>query len=248
MKKRIWCFVCFFCSCLGFSQTITTQLNYLVNEPTKRTNKTPVLVILHGYGSNEEDPIAMAKAFDPRFITFSLRAPNTASVGGYCWYQMEFLPDKTFKYDYEQVKQSKTKILSFISNACKAYHVDSNKVFLMGFSQGAIMCYELALSAPEKIKGVIALSGRMLEETKSLKTDWERVAKVRFFIAHGNSDNVIPIVESYKAHDFLKEKKIADLSYKNYEMPHAISGGELNDIKAWLLKAISPEKKKEAAK
>jgi phospholipase/carboxylesterase len=244
MKKLLFYFVGFFYSCFSFSQAIHTTLSYLVNEPSKRTNKTPVLIILHGYGSNEEDPVAMAKALDPRFITFSLRAPNTTPVGGYCWYPMEFLPDKTFKYDYEQAKQSKAKILSFISNACKTFKVDSNQVYIMGFSQGAIMAYELAVSAPKKIRGVLALSGRMMEETKALPTNWEQVVKVKFFIAHGNSDNVIPIVESYKAHDFLKEKKVLDLTYKNYEMPHTITGNELNDIKTWLVKAISPEKKK----
>jgi phospholipase/carboxylesterase len=248
MKKLFFCFIGAICTLAGISQTVNTRLSYLVNEPAKRTPKTPVLIILHGYGSNEEDPVAMAKALDPRFITFSLRAPNTTPVGGYCWYPMEFLPDKSFKYDYEKVKESKALVLSFISNACKAFKVDSTQVYLMGFSQGAIMSYELAVSHPEKFKGVLALSGRMMPETKTMKTDWNKVAALKFFIAHGNSDNVIPITEGYIAHDFLKEKKVADLTFKNYEMPHTITGNELNDIKSWLLNAISPEKKKGAAK
>lgn len=103
------------------------------------------------------------------------------------------------------------------------------------------MSYELAASEPSRIKGVIALSGRMMEETKQLKTDWDKVAKVKYFIAHGISDNTIKISEGEKASIFLKEKKATDVTFKVYEMPHSISGAELNDIKSWLTKALNPK-------
>ena len=227
-----------------FSQTINTTLTYSVNLPSKKETKIPVLILLHGYGSNETDLFDLAKAFDPRFITFSLRAPNQISESGYCWYPMDFLADGQFKYEYQNAKSSRSKILSFISNACKAYHLDSTRVFLLGFSQGAIMSYDIALSSPDKIKGIMALSGRLLEESKQIKTNLAQLAKVKVFIAHGNSDNTIKIVEAERANTFFKEKQITDLTFKNYEMTHAISGKELNDIKVWLVKAIAPPEKK----
>lgn len=229
--------------CLG--QTIQTDLVYKVNEALKKTDKpSPVLIMLHGYGSNEEDLFDIAKSLDERFITFSLRGPNATKDGGFCWYNLEFLPNQQFKYDYQQAKISRAKILSFISNACKAYHLDSNNVFIMGFSQGSIMAYDLAITAPKKIKGVLALSGRLMEESKNQKTDWVQLAKVKFFIAHGTSDKVIKIEEAEKATAFFKSKKVVDVMYTSYEMPHSINGKELNDIKAWLKKAIEPPPKK----
>ena len=243
MKKNL---ILFFISIyfFSFSQTIKTDLVYKVNEPTKKTDKpAPLLIFLHGYGSNEDDLFAIAKSLDARFMFISLRAPNVIPEGGFCWYPLEFLPDQKFKYDYAKAKESRIKILSFISNACKVYKLDSNNVFVMGFSQGAIMGYDLALAAPKKIKGVLALSGRMMEESKNLKTDWTKATKTKYFIAHGNSDNVIKISEADSAVSFLKGKKIKDVKYNNYEMPHTINGKELNDIKSWLKKAIDPPEK-----
>ncbi len=243
MKKVIFYLLVLISYATGFSQTVKTDLTYLVNAPASRNTKTPVLIMLHGYGSNESDLFDISKSIDNRFITFSLRAPVSLGEGAYCWYNITRVEGKPFIYDYKEAKVAETKILSFISNACKAYNVDSTQVYLMGFSQGAIMSYELSIAAPKKIKGILALSGRMMTETQSLTTNWDQVANVKYFIAHGNSDNMIKQEESDKAAEFLKTKKVTDVTYHKYEMPHSICGAELNDIKAWLTKAINPEKK-----
>lgn len=244
MKKVIAALFLFLCLHSGTAQTVNTSLTYSVNLPKKQAVKTPVLIMLHGYGSNEADLFDIAKALDERFITFSLRAPNTIAENSFCWYALETVPGQERKYNYSEAKDSKAKIMSFISNACKAYKLDSTQVFIMGFSQGAIMAYDLAITSPKKIKGVLALSGRMMEESKLLKTDALQLAKVKFYIAHGNADNVIKITEAEKAVEFLKTKNVSDLVFKTYEMQHSINGKELNDIKAWLVKAITPTEKK----
>jgi phospholipase/carboxylesterase len=226
----------------ALAQKINTELAYLVHESKAKTNP-PVIIMLHGYGSNEGDLFDISNSLDERFITFSVRAPYKASEVGNAWYDLKFLPDKQISCNYEQLKQSKAKLLSFISNACKAYKADSTKVFLMGFSQGAIIAYDIALTNPSKIAGVMALSGRLLEETKSNKMNAAAIEKLKFYIAHGYSDNVIDIKEADKANEFLKTKKITNVQYKNYEMPHSICGDELNDIKKWLKKQIDPAPK-----
>ncbi|MDO8999896.1 MAG: hypothetical protein Q7W45_09045 [Bacteroidota bacterium] len=245
-KSLILIFLCV--SIFGFSQTIKTDLVYKINEPLKKTDKAaPLLIMLHGYGSNEEDLFDIAKALDPRFMVISLRGPQALVDGGFCWYELERIQDKPFKYDYNKAKESRIKVLSFISNACKTLALDSNNVFVMGFSQGAILAYDISLAAPKKIKGVLALSGKMMEESKNLKTDWKTAAKTKYFIAHGNSDNVIKISEADSVVSFFKSKKIKEVSFNNYEMPHSINGAELNDIKRWLKKAIDPPEKAIAA-
>jgi len=230
----------FIISGAAFAQKINTELTYTLN-PTK-TKNPPVLILLHGYGSSENDLIELAKSLDERFLTFALRAPFNGKEVGYAWYELNFLPNKKITSNYNELKQSKAKVLSFISNACQAYKADSTKVFLLGFSQGAIMAYDIALSNPKKIAGVLALSGKMLEDTKKIKPDKE-VASVKFFIAHGKQDNVIDIKEADSASAYLKNNAIKDLTYKNYEMPHSLSGAELNDIKVWLKKALTPPAK-----
>ncbi len=238
MFKKI-CFLFFLLYCAGiYSQTVTTDLVYKVSKPAIVNKKTPVLIMLHGYGSNETDLFDISKSIDERYIIFSIRAPFTLKEGSFCWFNLEFLPENKFKRNYLEAIESRKKLFSFISSACKNFNVDSSQVFLMGFSQGAIMAYDIALANPSKIKGVVALSGLLLDETKTLKTDWTKAVNIKFFIAHGYSDNVIKIAEADKVNDFLKLKKVIDVTYKNYEMPHAIMGNELNDIKQWLKKVI----------
>ena len=240
-----------FITCLFFTirgQRINTSLQYVVKEPTKKESKVPVLIMLHGYGSNESDLFPISNSLDGRFMIFSVQAPNMLPQGGYCWYPLDFLPGQKFKYDYEAARKSREQIHSFISNACKTYQLDSTHVFLMGFSQGAMMAYDVALSAPKKIMGVICLSGRMLAETTTLKTDWTAVAGVKFFVGHGKSDNVINISDADKAVEFLKTKKVSSLLYNSYEMQHTISGKELNDLKGWLTKTVRPKQEGEAKK
>ncbi|MBA3664632.1 MAG: dienelactone hydrolase family protein [Bacteroidetes bacterium] len=247
--KKITLFILVFACSFFSAQTITvnTDLKYKVNLPVKKSDKTPVIIMLHGYGSNEEDLFDISKSFDERFLTVSLRAPFAAEGQGYSWYKLDFLPQKQFKYDYKQVKESRAKILAFISSFCKAYKADSTQVFLLGYSQGTIMAYEVALAKPEKIKGVVALSGLILDETKKIKFDAFKLANVKFFIGHGNMDNVIDFKKGEEAAKYLQSKK-NNVIFKSYDMPHAMVGKELNDIKSWLKSNIEKEKKAEVKK
>ncbi|PBQ33114.1 hypothetical protein CNR22_15445 [Sphingobacteriaceae bacterium] len=248
MKRILVLLLCVVFAESVFSQKVNTTLTYSVHLPSKKTAKTPVLILLHGYGSNESDLFDLAKTMDPKFITFSLRAPNDSKEQGYCWYELDRFPNGDFKYDYKQAEVSRAKILSFISNACRAYQLDSTQVFLLGFSQGTIMSYDIALHSPQKIKGIVALSGRLMEESKLQKTNLMQLKKIKFFIGHGTSDNVIKLTEAEKASAFLKEKGVSQIIYKTYEMPHSVSGNELNDLRSWLTKALSPDEKKAEVK
>lgn len=218
-----------------FSQNLNTSLTYSVIQPTIKTQKPPVLIILHGFGSDENDFIDLAKSVDGRFIKFTLRGPNPVHEGAYCWYRLNFLPNGNFTYNYEEVKASRTKVLAFISEACKVYGLDSSRVFVMGFSQGAILSYDLALFAPTKIKGILPLSGRLMEESKSHKPGLKELAGLKVFVAHGTKDERIKYLESEKAVEFLKAKKIVP-EFKTYDMGHSVSLEESQDIKFFLTK------------
>lgn len=223
------------------SQTVKTDLTYTVSLPEPENKKTAVLILLHGWGGNETDLFDRVNELKKQMTIFALRAPFKPKEGGYCWYDIEFLKDAKFKYDYHQALESKIKIQSFISNACQAYNLDSTQVYIMGFSQGAIMGYDIAFTSPKKIKGVIAMSGRLMEESTKLQTDWSEVCKVHFFIAHGNTDGIIRVEEAEKANKFLESKNVVNAKYKRYEMPHYISDVELNDIKEWLTRSINSQ-------
>lgn len=222
------------------AQQPKTSMVYQLRDAESRNNKTPVLIMLHGYGSDDTDLFDLAKGIDKNWMVFSLRAPNKRRDYGYCWYEIQFMPNGEFKYDYEQVKKSKALVLDFIREVCKTYQLDSSRVFLMGFSQGTILSYELAVSNPSLVTGVIGLSGRLLAETRTQLKDKASLQNLRLFIGHGTNDEVIRIREAEMAKSFFSQNKVVKLDYNEYPMAHSISQEEFNDIRAWLFKMVTP--------
>ncbi|MBL7901472.1 MAG: prolyl oligopeptidase family serine peptidase [Bacteroidia bacterium] len=219
---------------------------YKLREPLKKTSqRPPVLFILHGYGSNEEDLFDLAQTLDERLTVLSLRAPIELAQGSYCWYTLGRDQNNTLTYNYEEARSAKKQVMAFIQSLCQSMQLDSAQVFLMGFSQGAMMSYDLALSYPGKIKGVLALSGRLIEESKP-KSIAPALLNTGFFIAHGSEDERIPPAEAEKAVAYLKSKGIKDIEYIVYPMQHVLNGKELIDLRAWLSKHL--KKPAEAAK
>ncbi|HRH12439.1 MAG TPA: hypothetical protein PLU73_13040, partial [Bacteroidia bacterium] len=102
MKKIILNLIALlFCSFV-FGQKITTTLEYKVNLPLKKTAKVPVVIMLHGYGSNEADLFDISKSFDEKVITFSLRGPYAdASKQGYSWFELNKNEQKEFQINYK---------------------------------------------------------------------------------------------------------------------------------------------------
>jgi phospholipase/carboxylesterase len=230
------CLICF--SVSGQTPTINSELKYLVNLPTKKTEKPPVIILLHGYGANESDLFDITKSFDGRFLSFSVQAP-TCEGSGCRWYDIEWQNDSVKNHNYAQLKVSEKKLFQFISSACKAYKADSSKVIIIGFSQGAIMAYDMLLTKPDKIKAIMALSGRLLPESKTIKLGKTKAEEGMCFIAHGYSDNVIKPKHADDAASYMGTQKFR-VEKKMYEMPHSICGDELNDMKRFLIKVLDP--------
>jgi phospholipase/carboxylesterase len=216
------------------AQVVKTSLIYKVHAPAAKSANAPVLILLHGYGSNEADLLDLGVSLHSGFLVFSLRAPIPLNEGRFCWFPIQFLPGGKFNYGYKEAMDSRGLILSFISNACRAYHADSTQVYLLGFSQGAMMSYEISLYSPRTFKGVIALSGRMMEETMKLHPAAAQLQKVAYFIGHGTNDGVVNVYGSSQANEFLKEKKVRSVTCKTYEMEHTIGEAELADLRTWV--------------
>jgi len=227
-----------FLSCFGFIHGVAQNVFYKLREPLKKTEaRSPVLFILHGYGSNEEDLFDLAQTLDERLTVISLRAPIALAEGSYCWYSLGRDKNNTLTYNYEEAGRAKKSVMNFILSICKTMRLDSTRVFLMGFSQGAMLSYDLALSYPGKIKGVLALSGRLMEESKPKRMVQSHFS-TSFFIAHGTEDERIALLEAEKALAYLKNNGVRDIEFKTYAMQHVLNGQEIIDIRAWLSKHV----------
>lgn len=210
------------------------SLHYLIREPKIKLDKNPLILLLHGYGSNEEDLFSFAAELSDECYVVSARAPYDLQYGSYAWYAINFDADENKFSDNEQAKSSRKLIASFIEELTSNYAIDSDDITLLGFSQGAILSYAIALSYPEKIKNVIALSGYANEDIMESNYQKNNFSQLRIFHSHGTVDQVIPIDWARKTKPFLEKLEIESV-YKEYPIGHGISPQIFNDFKNWLL-------------
>ncbi|MEO6458520.1 MAG: dienelactone hydrolase family protein, partial [Chloroflexia bacterium] len=115
----------------------------------------------------------------------------------------------------------------------QAYGLDPEGVYLMGFSQGAIMSMSLTLTEPEKLAGVVAMSGRTLPEVLPKIAQPEKLRGLPIFVVHGTADQVLPITYGRDTRDILSKMPV-DLTYREYPMAHHVSAESLADVAGWL--------------
>lgn len=211
------------------------NLHYLIREPKVVAEKNPLLLLLHGYGSNEEDLFSFANELPQDHYVISVRAPYDLQPYGHAWYAIHFDADENKFSDNVQAKQSVEIIASFIDEIVKQYPIDTKNVTLIGFSQGAILSYASALTYPEKITKVVALSGYFNQEIMPNEIDKNAISHLKFFVSHGSVDQVIPVDWARKAKPALENLGL-DVVYNEYPVGHGVAPQNFFDFKNWLLK------------
>lgn len=212
------------------------SLFHLLQEPRKISNKSPLVLMLHGYGSNEEDLFSFAPEMPDSVFVISVRAPYPLPPYGNAWYAINF--DNTGKFsDDVQAVSSREKISRFIDEAINAYPVDPENITLLGFSQGTILSYSVALSYPQKIKNVIGLSGYI--NPAILKDDFtgNDFSRLSVYSSHGSLDQVIPVEWARKTKPLLDSLGIENI-YSEYPVGHGVAPQNFFEFKKWLEKHL----------
>jgi phospholipase/carboxylesterase len=191
-------------------------------------NGTPMLILLHGVGSNEDDLFGLAPYLDPRFSIVSARAPLPHSFGGYAWFDVQFTPDGIL-FDEAQAEQSSRLLLKFIDDVRAAYV--PAQVFLVGFSQGAIMSAGVLLRSPAAISGAVLMSGRVPEVSEVADGDALRGKPV--LMTHGTYDEVLPVEFGREGNARLAGLGL-DVAYREFPMGHQVSEESLEAVDEWL--------------
>ncbi|CAL2092229.1 phospholipase/carboxylesterase [Tenacibaculum sp. 190524A05c] len=205
------------------------SLLYKVREPKVTTENASLLILLHGYGSNEDDLFSFSEELPDELRIVSVRAPYEMGYGGYAWYAINFDADENKFSDIGQAKSSVQKISDFIDDLKKMYA--PKKTFLLGFSQGAILSYALSLNFPNKVQHVVALSGYLNEELlpSSISNDIE----TDYYISHGSVDQVIPVTWARKAPEYLSNLNLSN-QFSEYPVGHGVAPQNFYSFKEWI--------------
>lgn len=213
------------------------SLEYIVREPKIKNENPPLLILLHGYGSNEQDLFSFASELPDELLIISAQAPLSLGFGSYAWYTINFEGSENNRSNLVEANESLLKIENFIDDIIKKYDADTNKLFLLGFSQGCILSMAYAFRNPNKIKNIIALSGYL--NTDLLPTDYRinNYNKLDFFISHGSVDQVLPVIWARKSPVLLDELNIKN-QYQEYPVGHGVAPQNFTDFKNWIIKRL----------
>ncbi|OKL35594.1 alpha/beta hydrolase [Domibacillus mangrovi] len=204
------------------------QLVYELRRPENMEpgKKYPAIFLLHGMGSNEQNMMPLVSGMDKNRFVFSIRGP-IQQPPGYAFFTIQ-----GFGNPHRDAFDSAIhKLENFIDYAIEKYPVDTNEIFFMGFSQGAILSMTLGLKLGTRIKGIIALSGYIPAFVKE-EYDIQTIDQVAAFISHGEHDQVLPFEWGVAAEAFYKQHG-ADSTFIGYPQGHTVSNENYNDFTVW---------------
>lgn len=208
-------------------------LKHLIRPDTSGDPKPPALFMMHGYGSDEADLFSFAPALPKDLFVISLRAPYALPPYGNAWYAINFDAPRGKWNDVGQALKSRDLLLQTIEEAIGAYGLDPNRISLLGFSQGSILSYALALSHPGRIKAVIALSGYIDREMLPPGFQEKDLSSLQVYASHGSSDMVIPVGWARQSADLLQTLGVSH-KYEEFPAGHGVSPENLASFKSWM--------------
>ena len=165
------------------------------------------VVVLHGFGADASDLYPLHSVLDPKgqwnwyFPEAPLEVPIGPGFMGRAWFPISLRELET-GLDFAKVRPpgidaSAKLILEMLKQ------MPEKEVVLGGFSQGAMLATEVSLKYPELIKGLLIMSGTLIDEPA-----WTHLAKntsgMKFFSSHGQRDPVLPYSGGQRLYEMLK--------------------------------------------
>jgi len=193
--------------------------------------KPPLLVLLHGFGANEKDLLPMAARLDPRLAIASFRAPYQIREGAYSWMNGN---------SEDELEKARRTVIECIDQVAAATGADRSRVYLAGFSQGAMLTLAIALTEPQQIAGAAVLSGRLAAAVRERHAPADQLRGVPILVTHGTEDPQIPIRSARDIRQTLKPLGVK-LEYHEFDSGHYISDFNVGVLDGWLRQQLKRE-------
>ena len=208
------------------------MLTYAQHLPAQPRNGAPLVILLHGRGSHEQDLLGLYPGLPADVILVTPRAPFPGGPWGYgdgfAWYR--YLGGTT--PDAASFERSLEELDAFLTALPARLPVKPGPTILGGFSQGGTTALGYALTHRAKVDGLLMFSG-FLARHPAVDASLGNAARLPVFWGHGTSDPMIPFQRGVEGRRALLDAGAA-VTTGDYPIGHAIDQQELADAAAWL--------------
>jgi phospholipase/carboxylesterase len=194
----------------------------------------PTILALHGWGASAHDLFGLAPVIhDGDALILCPQGPVEMQTGpdsrGYGWFPIS----SGGPPDPAAMVAAGFQLRTFLDQALECYPIDPKRLLLMGFSQGGVMAYDLALQDASRFAGLVALSSWLPAEIAERAERSPELEALPALVIHGTDDPMIPIERARESRTRLEALGL-HVAHAEYEMGHEISQQSLGDLVGWL--------------
>lgn len=220
-----------------FAEVVVQNHRCLVAGPADLPPGAPVVLILHGLGTNANDLLSLCEELNLppcRFVLpdAPLHLPGY-DQGAYAWYDFQ-------TNDRKQIEDSREYLFDVMDHFAKypnggavlGEKKRARPIILVGFSEGGVLALEAGLNYKGEIAAIVSMSGYIPDPSATL-TDAKAPFKTPILLIHGTKDGVVPVEGSRHATQLLKQKGYKPI-LKLFPMPHTITAESLGEASKFL--------------
>jgi len=208
-------------------------------------NPEYAVIWLHGLGADGNDFVPLVNELDLsglpgiRFVFPHAKTMPVTINGGYvmrAWYDISNA-DLSRREDEGGLRASQRDVEALITRE-KARGIPASRIILAGFSQGCAMTLQTGMRHPEKLAGMLCLSGYLPLANVAAAERHEASLATPVFMAHGRQDGVVPFARAQASHEALKAIGY-EVEWHEYMMQHSLCLEEVQDISKWIRKVLA---------
>ncbi|SFD17072.1 alpha/beta hydrolase [Massilia yuzhufengensis] len=221
-------------------------MNQLLENIEIETAPNPQVAViwLHGLGADGNDFVPLVNELDLaglpgiRFVFPHAKTMPVTINGGYvmrAWYDI-VVSDLTRREDEGGLRASQLDVEALIARE-KARGIPASRIILAGFSQGCAMTLQTGMRHPEKLAGMLCLSGYLPLANVAAEERSQESLGTPVFMAHGRQDGVVPFARAQASHEALKAMGY-QVEWHEYMMQHSLCLEEVQDMSKWIRKVV----------
>jgi phospholipase/carboxylesterase len=194
----------------------------------------PTVLALHGWGASAHDLIGLAPILHGgEALVLCPQGPFAFEIArgmpGFGWWPIT----QTRELDPAEFDRARKALRRFLDDAFARYPIDRRKLVVLGFSQGAVMAYDLVLSDPGRFAGLVALSSWLPDAVDAAIPRQDEQKNFPALVIHGTQDPMVPVDRAQESRQKLLARGL-NVHYREYPMQHEINPDALREVVIWL--------------